>query len=116
MPVSKQTASGREIATVKTDVAALGHMLAKVESAISKISETHTEMGKILADLCSPSELEAMADRYFILPMIAEGLSYRKIHEQSQVSITTIGRVARHVHSGHGGYAQLLDDMVSTQI
>tara|TARA_Y100000361_G_scaffold52202_1_gene45697 strand:+ start:787 stop:1248 length:462 start_codon:yes stop_codon:yes gene_type:complete len=49
MPVSKQTASGREIATVKTDVAALGHMLAKVEAAISKISETHTEMGKILA-------------------------------------------------------------------
>ena len=42
MPVSKQTASGREIATVKTDVAALGHMLAKVEAAISKISETHT--------------------------------------------------------------------------
>ena len=49
MPVSKTSASGREIATVKTDVAALGHMLAKVEAAISKISETHTEMGKILA-------------------------------------------------------------------
>ena len=49
MPVSKQTASGREIATVKTDVAALGHMLTKVEVAIGKISETHSEMGKILA-------------------------------------------------------------------
>ena len=49
MAVSKQTASGREIATVKTDVAALGHMLTKVEVAIGKISETHTEMGKLLA-------------------------------------------------------------------
>lgn len=49
MAVSKQTASGREIATVKTDVAALGHMLTKVEVAIGKISETHSEMGKILA-------------------------------------------------------------------
>jgi len=49
MPVKSQTASGREIATVKTDVAALGHMLAKVEQAIGKISETHQEMGKILA-------------------------------------------------------------------
>ena len=49
MPVKSQTASGREIATVKTDVAALGHMLTKVEQAIGKISETHQEMGKILA-------------------------------------------------------------------
>ena len=92
--------------------------VSRIHQLIQMLSEQNDteKMGKILADLCSPSELEAMADRYFILPMIAEGLSYRKIHEQSQVSITTIGRVARHVHSGHGGYAQLLDDMVSTQI
>ena len=66
MPVKSQTASGREIATVKTDVAALGHMLAKVEQAIGKISETHQEMGKILAvheDRLDTQEKERMQRR-----------------------------------------------------
>ena len=64
----------------------------------------------VLADLCSPAELEAMADRLFVLPMIADGLSYKRIHDKSGVSITTIGRVARHLRVGHGGYAELLNN------
>ena len=70
---------------------------------------------RILSDLCSPSEMEAMADRYFVLPMIAAGVPYRQIHAESQVSITTIGRVARHWHDGHGGYAALVDKIKEAQ-
>ena len=62
---------------------------------------------KIMLDLCTPAELEAMADRLHVLPLIAKGDSYRKIHEKTGVSITTIGRVARQRHIGHGGYAAL---------
>jgi uncharacterized protein YerC len=31
-------------------------------------------------------------------------VSYREIHERTAVSITTIGRVARYLNQGSGGY------------
>ena len=38
------------------------------------------------------------------MPYLQEGLSYRQIHERTAVSITTIGRVARYLNQGSGGY------------
>ncbi|MEE9452286.1 MAG: Trp family transcriptional regulator, partial [Gammaproteobacteria bacterium] len=35
---------------------------------------------------------------------IKQGQPYRTIHEQTQVSVTTIGRVARCLNLGTGGY------------
>ena len=67
-------------------------------------------MESILRDLCSPAELEAMADRLYVLPLIKKELPYRQIHKKSGVSITTIGRVAHHLRSGHGGYATLMEE------
>ena len=32
-------------------------------------------------------------------------LPYREIHRQTGVSVTTVGRVARYLAQGHGGYA-----------
>lgn len=68
------------------------------------------ETAAIMQDLCTPAELEAMADRLLVLPLIKQGESYKKIHEITGVSITTIGRVARHLHSGHGGYEYLIEN------
>nr|WP_284347006.1 Trp family transcriptional regulator [Xanthomonas oryzae] len=48
-----------------------------------------------LRDLCTPAELEAMADRWRVVPLLVKGVPYREIHELTQVSVTTIGRVAR---------------------
>lgn len=62
------------------------------------------EMRAFLRDLCTPSELEALVDRWSVVPLILEGLSYREIHERTAVSITTIGRVARFINQGNGGY------------
>ena len=60
-------------------------------------------------DLCTPAELQALKDRWAVVEMLAEGrLSYRQIHEQTGVSITTIGRVARYLITGEGGYAKAL--------
>ncbi|MES2671454.1 MAG: YerC/YecD family TrpR-related protein [Pseudomonadota bacterium] len=58
-----------------------------------------------LEDLCTPAELEAMADRWKVVPLLAEGVPYREIHERTLVSVTTIGRVARTLERGSGGYA-----------
>jgi TrpR-related protein YerC/YecD len=58
-----------------------------------------------LEDLCTPSELEAMADRWRVVPLLLKGVPYREIHDLTQVSVTTIGRVARTLERGAGGYA-----------
>lgn len=62
------------------------------------------EARQFLLDLCTPAELEAMADRWSVVKPIKQGQSYRTIHEQTQVSVTTIGRVARCINFGTGGY------------
>ena len=56
-------------------------------------------------DLCTPAELQALADRWAVVPLLQRGVPYRKIHEQTGVSPTTIGRVARFLTAGNGGYA-----------
>lgn len=62
------------------------------------------EMRAFLHDLCTPAELEALVDRWNVVPYILEGLPYREIHARTAVSITTIGRVARFISQGNGGY------------
>ena len=58
-----------------------------------------------LEDLCTPAELEAMSDRWRVVPLLEQGVPYREIHDRTQVSVTTIGRVARTIEHGAGGYA-----------
>ena len=55
-------------------------------------------------DLCTPAELQAMADRWAVVEYVRRGLPYREIHKLTGVSVTTIGRVARFVATGNGGY------------
>lgn len=60
-------------------------------------------------DLCTPAELQAMKDRWTVAELLAAGgLSYREIHERTGVSVTTIGRVARYLSAGEGGYSKAL--------
>jgi TrpR-related protein YerC/YecD len=69
---------------------------------------TSAECAAFLRDLCTPAELQAMADRWIVAERLAEGLPYRQIHERTGVSVTTIGRVARCLNDGAGGYATAL--------
>ncbi|GAB3726673.1 YerC/YecD family TrpR-related protein [Luteimonas pelagia] len=57
-----------------------------------------------LVDLCTPAELEALSDRWSVVPLLLEGHPYRDIHDRTGVSVTTIGRVARTLGHGTGGY------------
>lgn len=76
--------------------------------------ETESECCQFLDDLCTPAELEAMIDRWSVVPLIEDGMPYRRIHELTGVSVTTIGRVARCLSGGNGGYRTVLDRL-STQ-
>ena len=66
------------------------------------------QMAAFLTDLCTPAELEALADRWSVVPLLADGVSYRQVHEQTGVSVTTVGRVARCLEHGTGGYRDVL--------
>ncbi len=66
--------------------------------------DTPGEVRQFLLDLCTPSELEAIIDRWWTVSLLREGRSYRDISEINGVSVTTIGRVARFLTMGEGGY------------
>ena len=65
---------------------------------------TERECEKFFSDLCTPAELEALVDRWAVVAHLADGLPYRKIHDLTGVSVTTIGRVARFLTAGNEGY------------
>lgn len=71
--------------------------------------ETRQEMRHLLKDLCTPAELEAIYDRWRVVLLLSQGLSYREISQETGVSVTTIGRVARYVDMGEGGYRLALE-------
>jgi|SRR5687768_9811247 len=65
---------------------------------------TPRECRAFFRDLCTPAEIQAMADRWAVVEWLRRGLPYREIHRVTGVSVTTIGRVARYLASGNGGY------------
>jgi TrpR-related protein YerC/YecD len=66
---------------------------------------TVEECRDFFRDLCTPAELQALADRWTVVGLLQDGLPYREINRQTGVSVTTIGRVARYLSAGNGGYA-----------
>ena len=71
--------------------------------------ETVAECRNFLRDLCTPAELQALVDRWQVVELLEQGLTYRKIHDLTGVSVTTIGRVARFLTDGFGGYRTAID-------
>lgn len=69
---------------------------------------TPEEMRALLKDLTTPAELEALVDRWRVVKFLDEGRPYREIHDLTGVSVTTIGRVARFLEYGNGGYRMAL--------
>ncbi len=87
---------GQNEALLATARSELFEVLARLGSA--------AEVGAFLTDLCTPAELEAMVDRWRVVPLLKQGKPYRQIHDLTGVSVTTIGRVARFLETGNGGY------------
>lgn len=78
--------------------------------AISLLKDKE-EAVQFFTDLCTPAELESMADRWQVVPLLRQGIPYRTIHDQTGVSVTTITRVARCLSFGTGGYSLIADRM-----
>ena len=69
------------------------------------------EVGVYLRDLCTLSELEAMAHRWQVARLLEEGLPYLEISRRAHASTTTVTRVAHWLRHGEDGYRLLLDRM-----
>ena len=79
------------------------------------VLQTPEELRAFLRDLCTPAELQAMADRWAVVEWLKQDLPYREIHRLTGVSLTTIGRVARYLANGAGGYALAARRLESTR-
>jgi TrpR-related protein YerC/YecD len=65
---------------------------------------TVEECRAFFRDLCTPAELQALADRWAVVGLLERDLPYREIQQLTGVSVTTVGRVARFLTGGNGGY------------
>jgi TrpR-related protein YerC/YecD len=68
-----------------------------------------SECRSFFKDLCTPAELQALVDRWQVVEYLEQDLPYRKIHDLTGVSVTTIGRVARFLSDGFGGYRTAIE-------
>ena len=75
-----------------------------------------SECRNFFKDLCTPAELQALADRWQVVELLEQGLPYRRIHDLTGVSVTTVGRVARYLSGGFGGYRTVFDRLSSNEL
>ncbi len=85
------------------------HTLPLAEALLSL--KTRAEAEAFLADLCTPAEVRALAERWLIAQLLDRGkLSYREIAEAAGASTTTVTRVARFLREmPYNGYRRVLD-------
>ena len=82
-----------------------------------KIDELFTTLMKIesledyrifMNDLCTPGEVEAMANRWQVAKLLSQGITYREISMMTKVSMATVTRVARFLSCEGSGYKKYL--------
>ena len=63
---------------------------------------------RLLDDLLTPAEVEALGERWAIVKLLSAGHSQRKVRDEVGVSITTVSRGSRQLKYGTGGFAHAL--------
>ena len=74
-----------------------------------KTLQGFNEYRSFFQDILTPSEFQAITDRWTVAALLYEGYTYREINAISGVSITTVARVARFLSDGSGGYQIALE-------
>lgn len=62
------------------------------------------ECCRFFDDLCTPTELRSLEQRFDVAVYLQQGLVYLDILERTGASSATISRVNRSLAFGHGGY------------
>jgi TrpR-related protein YerC/YecD len=66
------------------------------------------ECDAFFEDICTVSEIKAMAQRLEVAKMLNEGENYVTIAKVTGASSTTVSRVNRCLHYGAGGYVRVM--------
>ena len=70
--------------------------------------ETREDCYRLFDDLCTVSELRAMAQRFHVATLLDEGRIYSDIAQETGASTATISRVNRCLSYGADGYQTVL--------
>ncbi len=73
--------------------------------------ETREEFYNFFEDLCTITELQAMAHRFAVAKMLTEGYTYQEISEKTGASTATISRINKCIGYGADGYNVILSRM-----
>jgi TrpR-related protein YerC/YecD len=71
--------------------------------------EDPVECARFFRDLCTLTELKAMAERWQVVQLVSEEIPYREISERTGASTATITRIARWLKYGEDGYRFMLE-------
>ncbi len=66
-------------------------------------------------DICTVSELLAIAQRLEVARLLSEDTKYQEICEKTGASSATVSRVGRALHYGEDGYAMVLERLKHIQ-
>lgn len=66
------------------------------------------EVELFLRDLLTPSEREAIEERWAIVRLLAEGLTQREVRDRLDVSIATVTRGSLQMQKSEGGFERAL--------
>ena len=70
--------------------------------------QNEKEVFALLRDICTLSEISAMAERLDVAEQVNKWVAYRTIAKNTGASTATITRVAHWLHNGMGGYHSVL--------
>lgn len=73
------------------------------------VLEGTEEAAAFFRDLCTRRELEEMSQRWAVVRLLDQGLTYREIADRTGVSTTTITRINQWLRHGTGGYRRALE-------
>ena len=71
--------------------------------------KTEEECRAFLLDVCTIQELEALTQRLAVAIKLGAGETYVDINKSTGASTATIGRVAKALNYGSGGYRTVLE-------
>lgn len=71
--------------------------------------ENTDECYMFFEDICTITELQALAQRMVVAKMLSEKITYQEISKETGASTATISRVNRCVAYGAGGYNLVLE-------
>ncbi len=76
-------------------------------TAITRL-ESVEECRRFFRDLLTETEIREFAERWKAARMLAQGISYTTIEEETGLSSRTIARVHKWLKQGKGGYTMML--------